>query len=437
MRYRTSLMGLAFLAPTLILLAAFFILPVIFTGFFSFTNMSTSTGIGRGDYVLTPNLIRDLKGEGVDPAALQAVASESIVVDAGSVAAAKAAGIDAAFADEIGASLAGRNFTSTRDFQNALRQLKSAPRSPRALKEAQKAFTRTAVNVRYASAADLSGTLAAVAPDVEPQTRDLIVKRAYTGSVMTTDNFRKLATQPETWRLVLNTVLYVGLTLAFFNVTLGLVLALLMFYLPKRVTGIFSALWLLPRITPVVLYAVLWKWFTWDSGFLPTLATIIGLPSFNYMTGSIGTAWVILICSNGFIGASFGLILFSGALRAIPVQQLWASEVDGASRMQQIRRIILPQLKWPILFVTSYQTLSLLSSYDLIWLTTNGGPGKSTMVWALETFQTALFNYSGNLQYGLGAAMALVMVVIGLGLSVIYLRLFKFNELVARPKIEF
>ena len=198
----------------------------------------------------------------------------------------------------------------------------------------------------------------------------------------------------------------------------------------------FSTLWLLPRITPVVLYAVMWKWFTWEGGFLPILAEQLGLPSFNYMKGSVVTAWATMITLNGFIGASFGLILFSGALRAIPEQQLWASEVDGATRWQQVRRIILPQMRWPILFVTAYQTLSLLSSYEQIWLTTNGGPGRTTTVWALEAFKTALSNYTGNLEYGMGAAMALVLVVVGLVLSLIYLRLFKFNELVGRPKIE-
>ena len=102
------------------------------------------------------------------------------------------------------------------------------------------------------------------------------------------------------------------------------------------------------------------------------------------------------------------------------MQQLWASEVDGASRWQQVRHIILPQLRWPILFVTSYQTLSLLTSYQEIWLTTNGGPGNTTTVWALESFRTALFNYSGAFQYGLGAAMALVACfVIGAGAALL------------------
>ena len=95
------------------------------------------------------------------------------------------------------------------------------------------------------------------------------------------------------------------------------------------------------------------------------------------------------------------------------------------------------KMRWPILFVTSYQTLSLLSSYETIWLTTNGGPGNTTTVWALEAFRTALSNYTGNLQYGLGSAMALILVAVGLVLSIAYLFLFKFDDLISSPKIEF
>ncbi|MEE9569079.1 MAG: sugar ABC transporter permease, partial [Candidatus Binatia bacterium] len=124
------------------------------------------------------------------------------------------------------------------------------------------------------------------------------------------------------------------------------------------------------------------------------------------------------------------------AITAIPKQILYASEVDGASRWQQIRHIILPQLKWPILFVTVYQTLSLLTSFEQILLSTDGGPGSTTEVWALSAYHNALDNYWGNLQYGYGAAQALVLVVIGIIMSVIYLRFFRFQELVRRPRIE-
>ncbi|MGO8656869.1 sugar ABC transporter permease, partial [Rhizobium ruizarguesonis] len=47
-----------------------------------------------------------------------------------------------------------------------------------------------------------------------------------------------------------------------------------------------------------------------------------------------------------------------------------------------------------------------------------------------------LRNYAGNLEYGLGAAMALVLVVIGVTLSLLYLRVFNYGTLVAKPLIE-
>jgi inositol-phosphate transport system permease protein len=131
-----------------------------------------------------------------------------------------------------------------------------------------------------------------------------------------------------------------------------------------------------------------------------------------------------------------GMLVFSSALKAIPKSQFHASEVDGANRWQQIRHIIQPQMRWPILFVTCYQTLSLLASFDLILLATDGGPGGSTEVWSLAAYHTALNNYFGNLEYGYGSAMALILVVIGIVLALIYLRVFNYATLVSKPLIE-
>ena len=57
-------------------------------------------------------------------------------------------------------------------------------------------------------------------------------------------------------------------------------------------------------------------------------------------------------------------------------------------------------------------------------------------MWALATYHTALSNYAGNFQYGLGAAMALILVVMGVFLSLIYLRFFNYSTLVSKPLIE-
>jgi len=111
--------------------------------------------------------------------------------------------------------------------------------------------------------------------------------------------------------------------------------------------------------------------------------------------------------------------------------------VDGATTGQAVRRVVLPLLRWPILFVSAYQTLSLLTSFEYILLLTSGGPGfYTTTVWSLHAYKLALSNYFGNVQFGLGAAMAAVLVVIGVVVSLFYLRIFNFKALVGEPKVE-
>ena len=111
-----------------------------------------------------------------------------------------------------------------------------------------------------------------------------------------------------------------------------------------------------------------------------------------------------------------------------------ASLVDGASFMQRVRYVILPYIKWPLLFVTTYQTLSLMTSFEQILVLTNGE--FNTEVWSLWAYHRALNNYWGNFQWGFGNALAAVLVLIGIILGFIYMRYFKFGELVQEPKIE-
>jgi inositol-phosphate transport system permease protein len=221
-----------------------------------------------------------------------------------------------------------------------------------------------------------------------------------------------------------------------FNTTYAMVLAISTHYMPDAPAGFFRSLWLLPRITPPVIYVLMWKWLAWDTGFISMALAPFGVPPKNWLLDSAPNAWFFVILINGFVGASMGMLVFASALRAIPKSQFWASEVDGASRWQQIRYVILPQLRWPILFVTCYQTLSLLASFDLILLATDGGPGGSTEVWSLAAYHTALNNYAGNLEYGYGAAMALLLVIIGIVAALAYLRIFNYRTLIAKPLIE-
>ncbi len=251
------------------------------------------------------------------------------------------------------------------------------------------------------------------------------------------DNYRKMFNDPFFPKILGNTFKYVFLTLGFFNVGLALLLALLTTIINRRVSFIFRLLWLLPRITPSVVYIVMWRRFvqTPPYGIINQFLGWIGVDRQPYWLTE--QPWLFVVLANGFVGASFGMIIFTSAIEAIPKDLFTAAKVDGASTWQIIRDITLPMLRWPLLFVTSYQTLSLLVSFEYILLLTQGGPGLfTTEVWALTAYKRALFTYFGSHEWGYGAAWGFILVIIGIILAVVYLRVFQFNELVQEPKID-
>jgi inositol-phosphate transport system permease protein len=237
-------------------------------------------------------------------------------------------------------------------------------------------------------------------------------------------------------KILSNTFRYVILALSFFNVGLALVLALLTTNINRRAGFFFRMIWLLPRLTPSVIYIMMWRRLAADEpfGIINQLLVPIGIEPRFWLNQN---PWIFVLLTNGFVGASFGMIIFSSAIESIPTDYITAAKVDGASTWQVIRDIILPLIKWPLLFVTTYQTLSLLTSFEYILLLTNGGPGLyRTEVWALTAYKRALSTYFGNNQWGYGAAWGFILVIIGIVLSIIYLRVFNFNELVQEPKID-
>ncbi len=140
----------------------------------------------------------------------------------------------------------------------------------------------------------------------------------------------------------------------------------------------------------------------------------------------------LIIISNGFIGASMGMIIFTSAIRGIPEHLFYAARVDGAGSLSIIRHITLPALKWPIGFITVYQTLSLMVSFEYILLLTKGGPFFDTTVYALYIYRRAF--QSG--QYAYGAALALFLIVIGVVVALLGWRFFDMKKLLQQPRIE-
>lgn len=243
-------------------------------------------------------------------------------------------------------------------------------------------------------------------------------------------NYFYIGAHPFTLKVVVNTAVYVSATLAW-NVLVGLLLALLTFYVDEKSSLLFRALWLLPRASPPVVYGLLWHWVL-DSSEYGLLNQLVKPITGKPIPWLVHYAMPAIIIVNGLVGASFSLIVFSSALKSIPPDYIMAARVDGASELRIIKDIILPLMKWPVLFVTAWQTLSLLASYEYILIVTGGGPFYDTEVWSLFAYHQAF----KHLELGFGAALAMVLVIASLIIVLIQMKVFKFKRMITPVKIE-
>jgi inositol-phosphate transport system permease protein len=137
---------------------------------------------------------------------------------------------------------------------------------------------------------------------------------------------------------------------------------------------------------------------------------------------------------NGLVGVSFGMIVFSSALSHIPRELVIAARVDGATNWSISRKILIPMIRWHILYVFTWQLLSLITSYAhtfllIEWGLVNRDYGTTL---SLYVFLTAFGR--GEQDQGLAAAAATILAIIGTVLGFLTLKILKFERMIAKPR---
>jgi inositol-phosphate transport system permease protein len=252
-------------------------------------------------------------------------------------------------------------------------------------------------------------------------------------TTFTIENFTRMATRDTRLLTSLGiTAVFVVATLGIFNVTFALLLALVTTAVPKAGGSFFRAVWLLPRMSPSVVYALLWLWVVDpnERGLLnQILVHVLDVAPIDLRGNS---PLLVIILANGFIGASLGMIIFTSAIRSIPEHLFHAAQADGAGGLAIVRHIVFPALRWPISYMTIHQTLSLMVSFEYILLITGGGPFYDTTVFSLYAYRRAFENG----QYAYGAALSLILIVIGVIAALGMWRLMDMRRLLQPPRIE-
>jgi inositol-phosphate transport system permease protein len=166
-----------------------------------------------------------------------------------------------------------------------------------------------------------------------------------------------------------------------------------------------------------------------DYGLVNRVAGGLGGENYDLLTQH---PWIVVVLMNGCVGASMGMVVFTAAIKSIPPQLTMAARVDGATAWQRIRHVTLPAIAWPVMFVTMYQTLSLLTSYEYILLSTDGGPFYQTEVLSLYVFHNAIADF----EFGYGAALSIGLMAIGTVVALVYWRAFGLGGKAAPTRLE-
>jgi len=165
--------------------------------------------------------------------------------------------------------------------------------------------------------------------------------------------------------------------------------------------------------------AVVWNFVLQDSGALNSFLRGIGL-------GALAQPWllewpgntIMLILANSWQASGVAVILYLVGLQGIPRETLEAASLDGVDGAKRFFQIVLPQLRGTTAVVMGISLANGLKSFDLIWVLTNGGPGRAT-----ETLAVSMYWQSFVLQRpGSGAAIAVVLTIVVVAVSVTYLR---------------
>ena len=194
-----------------------------------------------------------------------------------------------------------------------------------------------------------------------------------------------------------------------FLMILGLMIALAVNTLSNRLKGLMIFFSLLPLIVPPLVGSLVLFWMVDSRGVLGSaLQWLADDPTLSVKANTI-FMWIMLIIYGIWQSTPFAFIVFYAGLQTIPMDQLESSQIDGATRWQQIRFVIIPHLMPLITFVALIQLMDNFRVFEPI-IGFNSAAHATSLSWII-------FNdLSGETRLLNSAATTSVMTIIGVGI---------------------
>ncbi len=234
------------------------------------------------------------------------------------------------------------------------------------------------------------------------------------------DNYSKLVADGRFYSSLGTTAVFTIATTSI-QTLLGVILALLL-NRNIRGEGLVRTLLLIPWLTAPFISGFNFRFMMAPN--IGVIAQMLDFLGFDAITGasilgSPRTALGALILVHVWNGVPGTMLIVTGGLKTIPEELYLAARVDGADRVQVLRYITLPLVRHAILISAFLTTLFIFKAFEIIFITTGGGPGVATEVLAVYQYLVGI----RTLNIGYGSSIAVVQLVVAFIVSLVYARL--------------
>ncbi|WP_288798538.1 carbohydrate ABC transporter permease [Arsenicicoccus cauae] len=238
------------------------------------------------------------------------------------------------------------------------------------------------------------------------------------------DNYARVV-RDEGLRAAFGHALVLIVFFAVIPLVVGLLLAAILNRAKVRGLTFFRTVVFLPQVVAMVVVAVAWRRIYAPEGTLNSVLSAVGL-------GDLGRAWLgdyaLALPAVGFIGTWFetGLVtvLMLGGMGQIDKALYEAARLDGAGPVREFFAITLPAVRGEISVALTLTVIAALKTFDLVYVTTRGGPGNQTSVPSYEVYHRAF--ETG--QVGLACAIGVTLTVIVFAISFLITRVVERGE---------
>ena len=230
-------------------------------------------------------------------------------------------------------------------------------------------------------------------------------------------NYQHIASDPLARTAAVNAAYY---TFLFVPISIVLALFLAIALNQKiRLIRFYRLAVFIPVAVSTIATGIMFLWlFDKEFGLANFLLGKVGLGPFGYFDSPQGAMPALVVMTVwGWLG--FDTIVYLAALQGVPAELIEAAAVDGAGRWSQFRSVVLPLLGPATLLLVVWSTISALQLFDEVYFVTHGGPLNRTFVPVFYIYRLAFTSSYGFSKAGYAAALAYVLFLVILALTLI------------------